>query len=345
MKHKVLSRVHSFIHELRIAFNDFVPQWSLLQKLINVFPIVRSNIKYHISPKEYFQYQFAKRSDTEKEKFIGSWEHHFMVYFFNTEETIKFYQDKWKTYEKFHDFFNREIILLSENGLDEFIAFASRHKRFITKPVNGSFGDGIFLIDSDNANSQKFSELCRFYGGGDFVAEEFIEQHPDMSALHPESVNTIRIYTLRHNDDIVVFHPWMRIGRGRSVVDNASAGGIGAVIDFDSGRIVASGDKKGHAYIYETDNGITLKGYQIPLWNEVISFARELASIDPELHYAGWDVAIIQDGCSLVEVNPRAQISFQIFDERGLRYDLDKYLKQFNLFEKYYKERSCRKVK
>lgn len=41
-----------------------------------------------------------------------------------------------------------------------------------------------------------------------------------MAVLHKESVNTLRIHTICFDGDVTVFHPYIRIGRGKSVVDN-----------------------------------------------------------------------------------------------------------------------------
>ena len=47
-----------------------------------------------------------------------------------------------------------------------------------------------------------------------------------MAVLHKESVNTLRIHTICFDGDVTVFHPYIRIGRGKSVVDNAGSGGV-----------------------------------------------------------------------------------------------------------------------
>lgn len=139
----------------------------------------------------------------------------------------------------------------------------------------------------------------------------------ELGKLHPQSVNTLRIPTINFGDHIEIFHPFLRIGKGSSFVDNAGAGGIGATIDVYSGKIKSAGDEEGNYYLRHPDTGVQLIDFKIPYWEDAIAMAKELASLVPDVKYVGWDLALTYKGWVLVEGNEDGQFVFQYFDQEG----------------------------
>lgn len=163
--------------------------------------------------------------------------------------------------------------------------------------------------------------LLKLYPGG-FIAEEVIQQDEQMAQLHPESVNTLRIHTLQNNGIVEVFHPYIRIGRGKSVVDNAGGGGVFTSCNPETGEVLTVVDEYCHSFTKHPDNGFPLVGFRVPCWKEAFDFARQLALANQDVHYAGWDLALTKDGWVLVEGNPRAQMIFQISEGKGCKNEL-----------------------
>ena len=67
-----------------------------------------------------------------------------------------------------------------------------------------------------------------------------------MAVLHKESVNTLRIHTICFDGDVTVFHPYIRIGRGKSVVDNAGSGGVFTSCNPETGEVLTVVDEYGN---------------------------------------------------------------------------------------------------
>lgn len=149
-----------------------------------------------------------------------------------------------------------------------------------------------------------------------------------MSQLHPESVNTLRIHTLRFDDQVEVFHPYVRIGRGNSIVDNTHSGGIFTSCNPNDGTILNVVDDEGHIYKEHPDNHFPLKQFKVPCWEEAYRVAKNLALQIPNLVYAGWDLALTPNGWVLVEGNPRAQLTFQISEGKGCYSDIEAILQK-----------------
>lgn len=95
-------------------------------------------------------------------------------------------------------------------------------------------GRGIYFWSIEDGLSQLESYLDSIKY--DFIAQEIIKQHPNISKLHPNSINTIRMLTLTRNDKVTVLSSIIRIGGNGSRVDNGHSGGIFCGID-DSGRV------------------------------------------------------------------------------------------------------------
>lgn len=323
-----------FFKHIVVAFRVFEEPMMKMFDIRKISEIASAYFDYGWDPKEYFQFNFSTLSEDAKQSYICAREHIAMTCFLNTKEEALFLRNKWKTYQRYGDFFDRKVLHVTNDNLAEWTDFLKSQEKLIVKPWDGSFGQGIKIINCKEYLSNP-SKIISEYPSG-CVAEELVVQNEEMASLHPESVNTIRIYTLNYNNDISIFHPWLRIGRGKNVIDNASAGGIGAALDFKDGTIVHAGDKMGHTFSVHPDNGNKLIGFQIPKWDELMSVVRKLAEVNPSLHYAGWDLALSKNGWVLIEGNPQAQIGFQIFERRGFRTDLDEYLTRYNLIEEYY---------
>ena len=157
------------------------------------------------------------------------------------------------------------------------------------------------------------------------MLEEYIVQTTDLSDFHPSSLNTLRVSTIRcPNDDVIIFHPFLRLGVGPSIVDNAGSGGLICSVDVSTGEVTACCDECGRRYEYHPDTKRQILGYQIPIWHEIICFVEQLSKSSPKgTNYVGWDIAITDDGCKLVEGNSRGQFIWQYAEQKGCRDELE----------------------
>ena len=210
--------------------------------------------------------------------------------------------------------FKREIICIrsrdeiTEDAVQVLRDFTLRHPHYIVKPVYAAFGKGVHL--DSICNYASLEEAYESYHESGVVIEELIVQGDGMAALHPPSVNTLRIPTavIKGEDggaEVRLFNPTVRIGMGGSIIDNFSAGGISALID--------------------PDTGVRFKGFQIPRWDEAVAMVKEAALMVPGNHYCGWDLAFTKDrGWCMVEANCTAQMGgMQLVTRTGRRQELE----------------------
>jgi hypothetical protein len=138
-----------------------------------------------------------------------------------------------------------------------------------------------------------------------WLLEEYLPQHEAISALNPDSLNTIRMLTIQRGDAFLVRGAFLRVGRAGSQVDNTSQGGLACPIDVATGRIVSALDLTLHRNDYQThpDTGTALVGLVIPHWPECLRLAATALSAFPHMSFAGLDVAIGRDGPYVIELN------------------------------------------
>ena len=278
---------------------------------------------------EYFLFGYEHLSATERNSFITDktrWQYYRLM---NKEENLEIFDNKKNAYEVFKAYFKRDLLEISINtDKKEYCDFFDKHKRVIVKPVQGSGGKGIFVIDKPQFKTAEegFNHLQKM--NKTFVAEELIQQTNEMASVHPTTVNTIRVPSVKTKNGVVIFHPFFRVGCGDSVVDNAFSGGIFAPVSPDTGAVITHGfNEKNQMFVAHPETGIVFKGIQIPRWDEAVDFVKKLANVIDGNNYVGWDIALTDEGWVLVEGNPRGQFVEQYATKKGVKEELEELIK------------------
>ena len=190
-----------------------------------------------ISPNQYWEQSFDMISKSAKKSMLSV---HKLVLFdkkYNPKQDIHIVGDKFECYERFKEYYGRECMLVNVSaGIgNDFEDFCARKKTVIIKPLSNWSGIGVKVFTYGENEIPSYP----------FIAEEMIKQSDVLAKFHPQSVNTLRLNTIRCKDSVVVWQCILRYGRGDNVVDNAHYGGCFSVID-DNGYAVAAGDVKRH---------------------------------------------------------------------------------------------------
>jgi hypothetical protein len=141
---------------------------------------------------------------------------------------------------------------------------------------------------------------------GHYLLQERIEQHPTLSALHPASLNTVRLITYNERNRVTPFLAELRIGTHGNHVDNWAAGGVVVHIDLATGRLGEEGFfKPGYGGIvrHHPDTHIPFAGFEIPYFHEAVRLVVELHSYLYAVHSIGWDIGITPEGPTIIEGN------------------------------------------
>ena len=215
-----------------------------------------------------------------------------------------FFDDKTQFNTTFAKWVPRRWLAVNENTKpDELFQLCRSFRALIGKPLEGSSGVGIIKYSEDDWKDGPEAFLARLRKDSIGILEEIVEQHPQMSALCPTSVNTCRIATLLGDKKQGIVYAFLRIGNGK-VMDNVDCGGMAARIDLDSGKLLTVGaDKQGNTFYKHPMTDQTIVGFKIPFWEEAKAMCMEASAIVPQLRYVAWDVAITPNGPTFIEGN------------------------------------------
>ena len=236
--------------------------------------------------------------------------HSSLIYRLNMRPLTMAYTDKCSYDNYLPDVRRPETIIRNTNGYffderhpitkNEALERCRNLKDVVIKPsMIGMWGTGVRIISTDNGRIDEKETVEELFDTfkENFIIQKKVIQHPEMSRLNPTSLNTLRVLSYHHGDEVVVLYAVVRIGRKDKLVDNETAGGINADICLDDGHI------KDCAYgtpsekrILTTDVGTVLKGFEIPAFNDVISTVKELHKRLPYFNLIGWDFGVDDSG-------------------------------------------------
>jgi len=212
--------------------------------------------------------------------------------------------------------------------------YSDRNIDGFCKKLTGIQGEGAFPLKIEGgslscAGKPITTDELKEKLSGQYLWQERIHQHPDMSRLHPESVNTIRMITFNVNGNVEVFCATQRIGAKHRSVDNWASGGIIVGIEVETGRLRNEGffkPGKGSGRVeVHPDTGIRFEGYQLPYFKESVELACSLHRYFYGIHSVGWDIAITPEGPVFIEGNEDWDGSIPMTLEKNFKSRLLKY--------------------
>lgn len=178
--------------------------------------------------------------------------------------------------------------------------------RVVGKPASGSCGgDNVKVYKRSELNLADISKRFQSY-----VVQELLVQEPGMASFNPDSVNTLRIMTLRRpwSGRTSVIATMCRFGCGDNIVDNLAAGGVCVDVSLDG---ILDDKAIGHDCGKVSSHPVTGKkfgGYQIPYYKNMCDACVEVAMRVPGFNILSFDVIARPDGrpC-IVEINAKTQ--------------------------------------
>ncbi len=283
--------------------------WSLRMKFLHCFRVIGSGYSdflnyelYNKTEEELLEYVTIKDQDKFYEIVSPSK--------YKTEFTIK--PNFLKNFKKYI-----ERSYFDGGTFEELKRFLESHTEFMMKPRDGLGGHNVTKVQTKDV-----TDWDAFYDKlkeENLFLEECVIQHESISKICPTSVNTIRIMTFAYAGKSEILFAAMRIGNGKASVDNFHQGGMGVLVDVDTGKLVGEAYNKNLEYFKEHPaTGVKFDGFQIPHWEEIVAMVKEAALQSEHIHCVGWDVAVTQDGATFIEGNRRPGYDLvQVLSKRG----------------------------
>jgi hypothetical protein len=204
----------------------------------------------------------------------------------------------------------------------------SSEKEIICKPIDGQEGEGVFLLKVGLANPQLIKDgvaidlenLLSIFSNKTWILEKRISQHNIPATLNPTSLNTLRLTTIRNNQDISVISAIHRIGVGNMIKDNWAAGGIAVKVDLQSGFLGKYGYYRNSVITekHPTTN-IKFNEVQLPFFQEALDLVKFAHSCFYGLNTIGWDIGLSENGPIVIEANSNWSLDFVQQVDGGLK--------------------------
>ncbi len=268
------------------------------------YDIVSCGIKYGSSPNNYYKFEFFKLSDAKRKTWVTNRMSCQLIAKWNNPSAIHILEDKLEFANMFKDFHKRIFLDTSEMKYEDFKMLAIKGK-FICKPTKEAQGRGIHVYHTENLTDIElnniFLEIKELYGTN-YILEEWINQHDELSKIYPKAVNCLRIITVRSNK--------MHILTGgitfalNDEIANGCCPSIIAPVNMKTGII----DKPAATFgskLYEKHptTGAQIYGIKVPFWDDIIEMLDKITSRCSGCGYVGWDIAITPTGPIIIEGN------------------------------------------
>ena len=234
-------------------------------------------------------------------------------YFSGRVET-RYVDNKCDYYRMFAGFKQPELVCMRTRGLWFGADFRPVTKKEVLKCLdteaevvlkraeNSEGGAGVHFLPVEH-RLESFRKLIRTIPC-DVVIQKVLKQHEAYAGLHPESVNTLRIMSLLEPEGTRILACCVRIGVGKSRMDNSSSGGffvgvhgdgsLGELAIFDNGKKITR----------HPDLGYVIAAQRLPYIDRAFDFVRRAHLCIGRFRLAAWDIALDEEGePNLIEVN------------------------------------------
>lgn len=279
--------------------------------------------RYNVGYQDYRVFGFSDIHGKSRETFMTMNDNLYISHKLNDDMYFHYFDNKFEFNEHFREYIGRDYINVCEVGAKGLENFCKDKKTVFAKALNSFGGEGISReIITENTD---FGILYKKLTGNDqFLVEDEIPQHEKMSSLFPGSINTLRIVTVNYNNKVSLMYTLMRIGNGKSCVDNICSGGMYVRVG-DDGVIHKPAFCEATGEYYEAHPVTKTKfvGFAVPMFKEAVELCKKAAMKFPQVGYVGWDVAITPTKPVIVEGNTlpgydMVQNSKQIDDKAGI---------------------------
>ncbi len=236
--------------------------------------------------------------------------------YFNDIIAAKYFDNKCLYPSLFHGIKQCKIILMRVNGIwldgenkpipHDFDTVLKRANCgiFVKEAQTTAGGEGVTYIPKTDISFNAIKEIASRYST-DIVVQEELHQHKEMAALNSSSVNSLRMYSVLGLDGVVkIYSAVVRMGVGKSKLDNYSAGGLTCGIKEDGTLRKYCINKTGKKRAAHPTSHTVFEGFKIPSYDKAVDLVKVAHPMVAHFRSIAWDIAIDDAGeAVLIEAN------------------------------------------
>lgn len=228
------------------------------------------------------------------------------------------------------------LILNSAEKLKQWLA--SNEEHIFIKPLRGINGKGTLSIGERLLTIQplweqlplktpiSLDEIAKHVcnkNSEEFIIQKRLTPSAATAQFSNNVLQTLRVMTLRSDNSIKLVAAALKIGSGKSAVDNLLHGkNMIAAINLNSGELSAAVEIINGEPAWHTSHPVSnapIKNFRIKNIDEIKSLVLRAAENFPWFNSIGWDVALTENGPLILEGNYWADILLiQIAHQKGM---------------------------
>ena len=173
----------------------------------------------------------------------------------------------------------------------------------------------------------------------EFIIQKRLIPSTETAIFSENVLQTLRIMTLQSNRGVDIVAAALKIGSGKSAVDNLLHGeNMIAAVNLDNGKLGAAVEVINGKPVWHSKHpisGASIEGYHLKNIEEIKILVRRAAECFPWFKSIGWDVGLTEDGPLILEGNHWADVLLiQIAHQKGIL-SWPEYRKFFNEYHLY----------
>lgn len=320
--------------KMKKAIND-VHERSGKSKISIFFDMLWCAKRYGAGYYDYEIFAFYNLNKEQRKTFVTRFISKKLNLFMNDTEYAHLFDNKDEFYELFKDYIGRDFLALANASKEDVKKFCENREYIFGKLQDKECGIGCERLKV--SDYPDFDALYAYIQEKGFCTiEDNIKQHPALSKLYPNAVNSMRIITILDSNKVPhCIYIVQKMGCNGSVVDNNC---LFTPVDIETGKmkyIAHSGDTvKGILYDKHPNTNEKIVGYQLPFVKEAVDMCLKAALVVPQIRYIGWDVAITENGPAIIEGNTYCAHDFWQLpphtpDKIGVLPTIKKYVPEF----------------
>lgn len=271
-------------------------------RLFLLWDMQQCAVNYGAGYMDYDLFEMYNLTAAQRDTYLTRGRNNALIRRYNDPSMVHIFNNKDEFNTRFAPYLHRDWVKVTPENREAVLAFLEKHPRFIAKPIDGCCGKGVEILDTQGdaaamADKLLAQDVC-------VELEELIRQHPAVSAVYPDAINTLRTVSITKDGVPHIICTYFRIGNGGRHVDNFNSGGMVAPVDEVTGTVKDRAiDKQKQLYAIHPQTGTPIQGFRFPDWEAAMELVKAAAREVPEVGYVGWDVAFSDKGPMLVEGN------------------------------------------
>lgn len=304
MKHigYIMKRLRDMNYKAMFDMIDHLHKKTGRSRIWLLWDMQRCATNYGAGYMDYNMFDMYDLTPAQRNTFLTRGRNNDFVRKYNDPTLMHIFHNKNEFNAMFGKYVARDWVMLENR--QKALEFLTAHPIFMCKSIDGDGGKGVrkMAVADFGTVQQTYDAIAAEMGN--CLLEELIVQHPLVSTVYPDSVNTVRCVTIYKDGEVHFVGTCFRIGNHGSHVDNFSSGGMVAPVDVNTGIVTDGGiDRPKNKFMVHPQTGTPIKGFQFPDWQAAMDMVRAAAKEIPGLRYVGWDIAFSDKGPVMVEGN------------------------------------------